>query len=213
MAKKELQEINAGSMADIAFLLLIFFLVTTTMDVDTGITRMLPPPPIDDEVVPPVNKRNVFIVLINANDQLAIEGQLSEISEIRQKCKDFFVNPLDDENLSLQIPIQELLDTELEKTDPNTQKVDKYRAIIEEMGNNISKSKGIISLQNDRGTSYGKYVLVQNEIVGAINELRDALSKDTWGTNFDDLNKEKQDLIKIIFPFAISEAPPVSLGD
>ena len=212
MAKRELQEINAGSMADIAFLLLIFFLVTTTMNVDTGITRMLPPPPQDDEIIPPVNKRNVFIVLINKNDQLAIEGQLAEISEIRQQCKDFFANPANNEKLSVQKTIQERLDHELSNPEPNAKKIKKYKAILEQIGN-VSKSDGVISLQNDRGTSYGKYIIVQNEIVGAINELRDELSKQTWGKEFNDLNKEQQGLIKEIYPFAISEAPPVSLGD
>ena len=75
--KRELQEINAGSMADIAFLLLVFFLVTTTMDTSWGLSRLLPPPL--DEIPPdqpPVKERNVFVVLANANDQLLVEGEL-----------------------------------------------------------------------------------------------------------------------------------------
>ena len=95
MAKRELQEINAGSMADIAFLLLIFFLVATTMDVDTGLTRLLPPIPEEeekDEVQ--VNKRNVLVVLINRNDQLMVGGEFgTRVDELKEIVIEFFTNP------------------------------------------------------------------------------------------------------------------------
>ena len=87
MARRELPEINAGSMADIAFLLLIFFLVTTTMDTDGGLTRKLPPMPEEQlEDLPEVKQRNVFEVLVNANDQLLVEGELLLVSDLISSC-------------------------------------------------------------------------------------------------------------------------------
>ena len=100
MAKRLPQEINAGSMADIAFLLLVFFLVTTTMDTDWGIARMLPPPPedIQDDNVK-IKERDVFVVLANANDQLLVEGELLDISQLRDKAKQFILNSSHSEDL------------------------------------------------------------------------------------------------------------------
>ena len=103
MAKRRgLQEINAGSMADIAFLLLIFFLVTTTMDVDSGIARKLPPMP--DEEMPEddsqINAKNIYVVLINTNNQLLVEGELMDISQLREGAKRFINNNGIDPNLS-----------------------------------------------------------------------------------------------------------------
>ena len=212
MAKRKLQEINAGSMADIAFLLLIFFLVTTTMEVDTGITRMLPPPnpPKTDNIK--VKERNVFVVLINKNNQLALKGEPADVSEIRDKCVAFFLNPNGDEGLSEQKKISVKLEEEYAKEKPNKDKIQIYKTILKEVGD-MNKSAGVVSLQNDRGTKYGKYIMVQNEIVGAINDLRIGISNKTWGKNYDDLSEEKQELIKEVYPFAISEATPRNLAD
>lgn len=209
MARRELQEINAGSMADIAFLLLIFFLVTTTMEVDTGITRMLPPPVPPDAENPEFNERNVFVVLVNKDNQVAIENQIiEETDKIKDLCIDFFVNPFEDENLAESELFSEKLEKERAKQKPDKDKIEDYQNVIDAFGPNISKSKGIVSLQNDRGTSYGKYLEVQDQIVAAINELRNKLANDTWGDDFDDLSEDHQKLVKMVYPFAISEAEP-----
>ena len=89
MARRPLQEINAGSMADIAFLLLIFWLVTTTIDSDEGVKRQLPPPVPPDVNVPPVRERNVFVVLVNANNDLLVEGEELKIDRLKDRAKDF----------------------------------------------------------------------------------------------------------------------------
>lgn len=211
MARRVLPEVNAGSMADIAFLLLIFFLVTTTMEVDTGIVRKLPPPVPKDADNPIVNERNVFVVLINKNDQLAVKGELVDIDLLREKVIEFFTNPNDDSHLSVQVNIQDKIDDELANKDPDQDKIAKYKAVKEQIGSGTNISKGVVSLQNDRGTKYSKYIEVQNEIVGAINDLRDDLARQTWGENFDDLNEDQQDIIKTVYPFAISEAEPRSM--
>jgi len=176
MAKRKIPEVNAGSMADIAFLLLIFFLVTTTMDVDTGLIRKLPPPPQKNAEPPKVKERNGFMVLINKDNMLAIKGNPAEVSELRERVKEFIVNPTMNENLSEKIPIQQKLDEELSKEEPNQKKIQQYKEILKEFGPDTYVSAGVVSLQNDRGTYYGKYIQVQNEIVGAFNDLRNELA-------------------------------------
>ena len=91
--RRGLPEINAGSMADIAFLLLIFFLVTTTMDQDTGINRKLPPMPDSEQETPPeINAKNIYVVLINSNNQLLVEGEIMQISNLKAGAKQFINN-------------------------------------------------------------------------------------------------------------------------
>ena len=186
---RPLQEINAGSMADIAFLLLIFFLVTTTMDVDSGITRKLPPPePKEKPDTPPIKERNVYIVLINSYDQLAVEGELMHVSKLCEGVKEFITNPRDKKNLSAK----------KEKDIP--------------LFGMMAVSKGVVSLQNDRSTSYARYIQVQNELVRAFNELKDEFSMRRFGMHFDELEKEQQKAVKAVFPVTISEAEPKNLG-
>lgn len=213
MGHRKIPEINAGSMADIAFLLLIFFLVTTTMDVDTGIVRKLPPPPQpnqSDNIQ--MNERNVLVILVNKDNLVAIKGELIEVSELRDRVVEFFSNPSGNENLSEQMNIVDKRTEEMAKDDPDEEKIEIYNNIIAEIGDYITISKGVISIQNDRTTKYGKYMEVQNEVVGAINDLRDDLSKQTWGKLFDDLTDSQIEMIKTIYPFAISEAEPRSLA-
>ncbi len=183
-------EVNAGSMADIAFLLLIFFLVTTTMDVDSGIIRMLPPP-IDPNAPPPppVNERNVFVVLVDAQDRLLVEGQQGSIENLREQTRNFLLNPNNDPTLP------EMTRREIENIGP------------------IDVSKGVISLQNDRGTSYEMYIAVQNEVAAAINEIRDEVSRQYFGVDYEELTDE--DLIQAVrqaVPMSISEAEPKDVG-
>src|SRR4030042_38216 len=193
---RPLQEINAGSMADIAFLLLIFFLVATTMDIDTGLSRLLPPMPEENQVDEDtqIKERNVFVVLINKDDLLFVEKEVIQIGELRELTKEFFLNPEDKPNFSEKRPIT----------------VDFF--------GDVMVSKGVISLQNDRGTSYGKYIEVQNELAAAVNEMRNDLCMKEFGRKHDDLNSliENENLlieaIKKVVPMPISEAEPKQIG-
>jgi len=190
MAKRELQEINAGSMADIAFLLLIFFLVATTMDIDSGLARKLPPMPEKNQKMDEskIKERNVFVVLINSHNQLLVEGELMQVRDLREKAKEFIANPYDKPDLPEKKP------TEV-----------KYFGTY-------PVSKGIISLQNDRGTNYKTYLAVQNELVAAYNELRNELAMQKWGKPYDDLKEDQKKAIKKIYPQRISEAEPKNIG-
>ena len=93
--------INASSTADIAFMLLIFFLITTSMDTDRGLARRLPPPPENkdqkDDII--VKERNVLQVRLNKDDQLMVGGEWSDIKQLREKAKEFIANPNDDPNM------------------------------------------------------------------------------------------------------------------
>jgi len=183
-------EINAGSMADIAFLLLIFFLVTTTMDVDTGITRKLPPPVENNDDQADVKDRNVLKILINNQDRLLIDGVPGDITMLKDKAKDFMAPHPNNPDY------------------PETET--KY---FEELGRNMETTKGIISLKNDRGTSYKMYISVQNELAKAFNEMKDELSREVFGIKFTELvNSDKIDAINTAVPIRISEAEPEDIG-
>jgi biopolymer transport protein ExbD len=188
MARKT-PEVPAASLADIAFMLLIFFLVTTTMDVDSGLERRLPPFVEEiDQDTPPIKERNVFIVLVNRDNQLLVEGEWMQLGELRERTKEFMANPADREDL----PEKELKEVEF--------------------FGEVAISKGVISLQNDLGTQYGMYIAVQNELVGAINELREELSKSKFGKPYASLTREEQSAVREVFPQRISEAEPKKVG-
>ena len=170
-------EVNAGSMADIAFLLLIFFLVTTTIDVDKGVLVKLPPwsdePPEDIRL----NTRNIYSVLVNANNDLLVRKQPMALKDLRDDTKLFITNPKKDPTLS------------------------------------DSPKQAIVSLKNDRGTSYKAYLEVYNELRAAYNEIWNEQAQIRYGKNYDDCTKAEQEGIRNDFPLVISEAESTSFGD
>ena len=186
MAKKKVPEINGSSMADIAFIALIFFLMVTTMDKEEGIARQLPPIPPEDQKVEnqEVNRRNIIQVKINSNDRLLAGGVPMDVSQLKDKIKEFMTNPNDDPNL----PEKEV--KEVKGIGP------------------VPVSKGVISLQNDRGTTYQAYITVQNELIKAVNELRDEFSMRTYGKKYNKLDETRQEIVRKAVPQRISEAEP-----
>lgn len=183
---KPLPALNTTSTGDIAFLLLIFFLVATTMDVDKGIQRRLPPMPDENQKQQDikVNRRNIVVVRINAQDRILAGGTPVDITQVKDQIKEFIVNPANSESL----PEKEMKD-------------------IEGFGQ-YAVSKGVVSLQNDRGTSYSAYLRVQNEIVKAFNEIRDDFAMVNFGSKYADLDEEKQRIVRDAVPQSISEAEP-----
>ena len=183
---KPLPALNTTSTGDIAFLLLIFFLVATTMDVDKGIQRRLPPMPDENQKQQDikVNRRNIVVVRINAQDRILAGGTPMDISQVKDQIKEFITNPANSEAL----PEKEMKD-------------------IEGFGQ-YAVSKGVVSLQNDRGTSYSAYLRVQNEIVKAFNEIRDDFAMVNYGSKYADLDEEKQRIVRDAVPQSISEAEP-----
>ncbi|MDO9137918.1 MAG: biopolymer transporter ExbD [Lutibacter sp.] len=203
MARRENSEINAGSMADIAFLLLIFFLVTTTMDVDSGIARKLPEKTdVQSDVI--VREKNVMDIVVNRNNQLLVENEYVKVTDVKRLAMKFIDNggglgtPVDDR------PGEPCDYCEGDK-DPNS---------------SDHPTRAIISLQSDRGTSYGMYISIQNEIEGAYNALRNRLSKKMYGRTYDELLndykdnptkslQDKIDDLKNKYPQIITEPEPI----
>ena len=183
---KKTPELNTSSTADMAFLLLCFFLMTTTMDQDMGLQRRLPPMPDKNQKVEDqkVNRRNIIVVKINSADRLLAGTEPMHVSQLKDKIKEFLTNPANDANL------------------PEKEEID-----IEGYGP-CKVSKGVISLQNDRGTSYQAYMAVQNELVKAVNELRDEWSMANYGMIYSKLDEDKQGIVRKAIPQNISEAEP-----
>ena len=184
MAKK-VPEINSSSQADIAFLLLCFFLMTTSMDVDYGITRRLPPPVEQNDDDVKVKERNVMNVLINKNNKLMVNGRPSDISLLKEDAKTFMTPRPGDETAP--------------EVEPKT---------IELLGE-VMMSKGVISLQNDRGTSYAMYISVQNELARAFNELKEEMAWKHFHKHLDQLNEDQTKAVNDAVPVRVSEAEPV----
>lgn len=186
MAKRKTPGLNTQSTADIAFLLLCYFLMTSTMDQQAGLQRRLPPMPDQNQKVEDmkVNERNIIIVRINSSDRLFAGDQPMDVSQLKDKIKEFLTNPNNDPKL----PERENKEIEGFGTYP--------------------VSKGIISLQNDRGTSYDAYIHVQNELVKAINEIRDDFSRQNFGKRYSALSEDQQKIVREAIPQNISEAEP-----
>ncbi len=202
MAKRAAPEVNAGSMADIAFLLLIFFLVTTTIETDRGISRKLPPIP-EENIEPPIIKqKNIFTVIVNRDNQLLVEDELMQLPDLRQAAVEFLDNGggVGEEGCDYcQGP-----------RDPTS---------------SDNPEKAIISLVNDRKTEYRTYISVQNELVAAYNQLRNREAQRLYGMDFLEMEsryndpsfrgdketlKERIDVVQTMYPQKLSEAEPKS---
>lgn len=196
--KRKVQEINAGSMADIAFLLLIFFLVATTMNVDTGIARNLPPMPPENQQVEDlkVRVRNVLPVLINGRGDLFVgragEQEYLDIRQLKDRAKEFLLNPMDDPDL----PEKEEQEFELPDGSKWTYAV----------------GKGVLSLQTTKDTQYQNYIMVQNELTRAVNEIRDEVSRAKFQKKFAELAEGERAVVAKAVPMSISEAEPRDLA-
>lgn len=196
-------EISTGSMADIAFLLLIFFLVTTTIETDSGINRKLPP--MEDQIDPPIiREKNIFTVVVNKYSQILVEENLTDIKDIRRLAMDF-----------------------LDNGGGRGEEACDYCQGDRNPRSSDNPDKAVISLKNDRETPYKSYIAVQNELVAAYNELRDREFKNRYpneGLTYFEADfiysdprttvgqkanlKEKLDVVKKLYPQKLSEAEP-----
>ena len=183
-------EVRADSQADIAFLLLIFFLVATTMNSDKGLSRVLPPLPPEDVKVEDakVKERNVLLVFVNASGQIMAGDESMDIRGLKDKAKEFILNPMEDENLP------EKKETEIEMEDGS-----KWVYPV---------SEGVVSLQTTRDTNYEVYIMVQNELTRAFNEVRDEVAMQKFNAVFSELNSDQRNAITKAVPLKISEAEP-----
>lgn len=198
-SREEVPKVNAGSMADIAFLLLIFFLVTTTIETDSGLDRMLPPkittPP------PPIREKNILPILLNGQDQLMVDGEIIEIEDLRDITTSF----LDNGGAS--------------KESENYCDYCKGERNVKSSDN---PDMAVVSLMSNRETTYGVYITVQNELVAAYNTLRNREAQRLYETDFTTMEtlyassetpqalkkelKEKIQSIQKLYPMRLSEA-------
>ncbi|WP_417014463.1 ExbD/TolR family protein [Alistipes sp.] len=192
--KRKTPDINAGSQADIAFLLLIFFLVATTMNTDTGIARMLPPMPPEDQQQEEikVKERNLFLVFINGRGDIMAgasgKQEPIDLSQLKDRAKEFIVNPMDDPNLP-------------ERTNKEIELANGGKWVY-------PVSEGVISLQTTRDTNYQSYIMVQNELTRAFNEVRDEVATRKFGAKYADLPEDERNAVSKAVPLKISEAEP-----
>ena len=192
--KRKVPEVNSSSQADIAFSLLIFFLVATTMNTDTGLARMLPPMPPENQQQEDikVKERNLFLVLISGHGAIMAgtpaDQQIIDLRQLTEKAKEFILNPYNEESLP-------------EKKDESIDMPDGSKWTY-------PVSQGVISLQTTRDTGYQAYIQVQNELARAFNEIRDDLAEEKFGSKFADLTEQQRTAITKAVPLKISEAEP-----
>ena len=205
MARRENPEINAGSMADIAFLLLIFFLVTTTMDVDSGISKKLAEKPPPNYVPPKIKMKNIFEININRNNELFVDGEVMELKDLKEATIKFI-----DNGAGIGSPVE-----------GKPGKACDYCSGEKDSESSDHPNKAIISVESDRLTDYGVYVSVQNELLAAYTMLRNKLSQNRYGMSFSELEgkfidsgrkdealKQKVKDIKQSYPQVITDLDP-----
>ena len=191
MGKRKVPGLNASSTADISFILLIFFLVTTSMDTDRGLAVRLPNPPEDNEQDPPkIRERNTMIVNVNMNNQIMVtiakEPREIQVSELRELAKEFIANPEDKMDLPEKMAVE----------------------LPAPFGVQMVTKNHVISLQTDRATSYDTYFQVENELYGAYNDLRDELARKTFGRPYRECTEDEQLACRQYYKCVISEAEP-----
>lgn len=172
--------VNAGSMADIAFLLLIFFLVSTTIETDVGINQLLPRECKDGDCGAVVNERNVFDISLNKNDELMVENEQIQIQDLKSKVKEFIDN--------------------------NKDKSCDYCKGYSLSSLSDNPQKAVISLKTDRETSYKSFITLQNILMESYHDLRQVYSIKKYGKNIDELTDDELKVVKKAYPKIISEA-------
>ena len=193
--KKKVPGLNQSSTAAISFILLIFFLITTSMDTDMGLARRLPRPPEEnqEDATMDIKSRNILYVRMNSAGQLWVKDEMEsgfeDLRNLRNRVKEFVKN---EKNLS-KYP-------------------EKHVKNIDILGQCFVTDKHVISVQTDRGTPYAVYFEVQNELVAAYNELRNELSKQKFGRPYDALGDEEKVAVRAYYPQNISEAEPKKYG-
>ncbi|WP_282049149.1 ExbD/TolR family protein [Maribacter aquivivus] len=197
------QEVNAGSMADIAFLLLIFFLVTTSIENDAGLNRIMPPE--DNDVIVDIKERNLFEISINDADLIMAEGDVINPKNLKEKVIAFI------DNGGLPNQMEGYCD------------YCKGDGLVDSSDN---PDKAIISMKTQRNTSYPVYVAVQNEVIAAYNALRNRESLRLFNTPYEtiysdyyneEINddqkgqlKERLEIIRALYPQKILEPETVN---
>lgn len=205
--KRKVPGINASSTADISFILLIFFLVVTSMNSTMGLNVRLPEAPDENEIQnpPKIKKRNSLVVNVNMNNEIMItQGEkppyIIDVKDLRQLAKEFIANP----DNRPDYPEKHAEDIVFEEKG--------VEHVLPSGRQQMVTSKHVISLQTDRATEYNTYFEVSNELYGAYNELRDEFAQQQYGKPYNKLTEVQQMLCRLYYKTMISEAEPRKIG-
>lgn len=183
--KRKIPGLNATATADISFMLLIFFLMTSSMDTDKGLPRQLPPPQQEQQVELKVKERNVLQLKLDENDQLTCNGESIGAEELTERIKMFVANPNDDPTLP-----------------------EKSERDVNYFGRCTVSDRHILSIQVSRQTSYDAYFQLQNTIVAAYRQLRNELALKQFGRPLAKCSQQEREAIGMVYPQRISEEVP-----
>jgi biopolymer transport protein ExbD len=223
MPRRSSPEISAGSMADIAFLLLIFFLVTTTMEKEAGIMRILPE--ISQEVTEPINRRNVIDILVNDENKILFKGEPVKLNEVKPRLMEIILNtsnnPKWPENFEIEYEklksLTEAAKEELANADPDQIKTlqskletaELRQRAYEVFSSDFKKSAHVVSIQSTRGAEYKTYIELSDQVLLAYSGLREKLAKKRLNKNWKDLSNDEKEMLRLVYPTNISEAQTV----
>lgn len=225
MGRRQAPEVNAGSMADIAFLLLIFFLVTSEMSKEAGMFQLLPEKTTDSTPPKKINERNIINVLARENNELMFGGESVSLNQIKVLIKERILNEGNNSNWPenkvadlnkikerIAINRKNLEETTIEKQVSSERKLRKAQLRLkafELFGNDFKTSEHVINLQATQGADYQTYISLKDELKQAYTELRSELAKKKLGRSWNDLNLEEKGMLKMVYKENISEAPVV----
>ena len=223
MAKgnRKVPGINASSTADISFILLIFFLVVTSMSHQTGLNSRLPEKTEDNTPPPKILQRNVLAVNVNMHSKVLVKpGEVGEFEsrygvkvtdvpfeKLRWIAKDFICNQITDANGNVVAKDLEVYPVMIDTFVIWKDKDGNPHALPDGQPRNISKNH-VITLTTDRASEYSVYFKVANELYGAYNELRDQLAQEEYGKSYSELDGNQQEVCQQYYKLKIYEAKP-----
>ncbi len=208
MARRKLQEVDASSIADIAFILLAFIIIATTLEKESGLPAVLPQKTDKDQIKPPeVNERNILEILVNKDNRLMIEKEWDKTpDDINEYVVEFMTNPENSEALPRMDEVNEQICKQniailksnyeaaslIEKGNITSQ-IEKWEAKLEAVKlvgpyRTVNKA-ATIAIQYDKSTSYGTYLAVRDKIMSGLNSLRDDLAMEKFGVKYGDLER------------------------
>lgn len=225
MPKRNAPEVNAGSMADIAFLLLIFFLVTSEMTKEAGKFSLLPEKTTEDTPKVEINDRDIIEVLVNNNNDILFEGKFVELDQIPGLVKEMILNA-DDRDDWPQNSVADLdkikerieinrrkLETASEEKEASAKRALRTAELrleaFEIYGEDYKTSKHVINMQATQGADYETYILLRDKLDQAYTQLRDDLARKKLGRGWDDLKIEEKEMLEMVYKENVSEAPVV----
>ena len=211
-SKRKVPGINASSTADISFILLIFFLVVTSMNSNFGLPVMLPNPPEEKDLQDPpeLNERNIMKVFVNMDNEIMVtpgsadseQFSVDNLDELRELAKVFITANTPDGTINEHYPQPKKEPYKVEYTNED--------GVVVTYPSEVILNQHVITLQTDRATKYEVYFKVQEALYGAYNDLRRDFALEVYGDR--ELTADEQGLCHRRYINMISEAQPLEIG-